>query len=365
MTADLSRIHSVVEFEASARRAMDAAAFDYVAGGSWDEVSLAANEAAWRGYRLRPRVLVDVTGIDPGTTMLGESVSMPLAIAPMAVHGLAHPAAEIATAKAAAGAGVPFTLSTMASRSIEEVATAVPDATRWFQLYVQADPGRTRELVTRAAAGGYGAIMLTVDLPRLGYRQRDRRSAFRLSELGNFVDAPPSHARGVHVEGSVGEDGQDVALTWGDLATIRSWSSLKLILKGILTADDAVLAVGHGVDAIVVSNHGARQLDRTAAPIDVLGEVVAAADGRVEVWVDGGVRRGLDIVIARALGARGVMVGRPIIWALACGGQAGVARALAILREEFEIALALIGARTPADLSPSHVVAPTPLPSDP
>jgi 4-hydroxymandelate oxidase len=365
MTIDLARIHAIADFEASARRAMDAAAFDYVAGGSWDEVSLAENLAAWRRYRVMPRVLVDVGEIDTATTMLGRPVAVPLAIAPMAVHGIAHPAAEIGSARAAAGAGVPFTLSTMSSRSIEEVASAAPDATRWFQLYAQADPGRTRELVTRAEAAGYDAIMLTVDLPRLGYRQRDRRSGFTLTGLGNFGDAPPTHAGGIHADAELGEGQLEVALTWEDLATIRSWSSLKLVLKGILSPDDAAIAAENGADAIVVSNHGARQLDRTTAPIDALVRVVEAVADRTEVWVDGGVRRGLDIAIALALGARGVLVGRPVIWALASGGEPGVTRALSILREEFEIALALLGARTPADLVRSHVVTPSPLPSDP
>ena len=195
---DLARIHALDEFEAAARGAMDAAAFDYVAGGSWDEISLADNLAAWRRYRLVPRVLVEAATVDPATTILGGAVSMPLAIAPMAVHGLAHPSAETASARAAADAGIPFTLSTMASHSIEDVAAAAPAGRRWFQLYAQADPGRSRELVARAEDAGFGAIMLTVDLPRLGYRVRDRRSGFQVTGLGNFADAPPTHAAGVH-----------------------------------------------------------------------------------------------------------------------------------------------------------------------
>jgi 4-hydroxymandelate oxidase len=361
---DLGAIHSIDEFEAGARLAMDPAAFDYVAGGSWDEVSLADNVAAWRRYRVVPRVLVDVASIDTSTTMLGRPVAMPLAIAPMAVHGLAHASAEAATARAAAEAGIPFTLSTMASSSIEDVAAAAPAGMRWFQLYAQADPGRSRELVRRAEDAGYGAIMLTVDLPRLGYRQRDRRSGFTLTGLGNFSDAPPTHAAGVHAGGpAIGEGQLGVGLTWDDLATIRGWTGLPLVLKGILSPDDATIAVELGLDAVVVSNHGARQLDRTPAPIDVLGEVVDAVDGRLEVWVDGGVRRGLDIVIALGLGARGVLVGRPIVWALASGGQDAVARALAILREELEIALALLGTPTPAAIAPAHVRPPASVPS--
>jgi 4-hydroxymandelate oxidase len=362
---DLGRIVTLAEFESFARLAMEPAAFDYIAGGAWDELSLRDNDAAWHRYRLRPRVLVDVGGVDPSSTMVGTATSMPLAIAPMAVHGLAHPDGEIATARAAAAAGVPFMLSTTASRSIEEVASGAPDAHRWFQLYVQADAGRTRELVERAEAARYRAIVLTVDLPRLGFRERDRRSGFELPRLGNFeIAAPATHAGGIHVDGFEMLDRQlEVGLTWDDLAAIRSWSSLPFVLKGIMTAEDAVLAVEAGVDAIVVSNHGARQLDRTQAPIDVLDDVVAAVGGRTEVWVDGGVRRGLDIAIALGLGARAVLIGRPILWALATGGEAGVARALTILREEFEITLALLGARTPAAITRGHVERPSSLPS--
>jgi 4-hydroxymandelate oxidase len=344
-TADLARIVNLHEFERHAAASMAPSAYDYVAGGSWDEVSLGEVDTAWRRYRLRPRVLVDVSRIDPSTTLLGAPAAFPVATAPMAVQGLAHPEGEIATARAAAAAGVPFTLSTMSSCSIEEVAEAAPDGVRWFQLYTQAHPGRSRSLVERAAAAGYSAVVLTVDLPVLGYRERDRRHVFELPRLGNFAGEPLSPLHG--------DPGP--SLTWDDLATIRSWSGLPLVLKGIMTAEDARLAAEHGADGIVVSSHGARQLDRVAAPIDVLEEVVAAVAGRAEVWVDGGVRRGLDIAIALALGARGVLVGRPILWALAAGGQNGVERALAILREEFEITLALLGAATPAAIRREHV----------
>jgi 4-hydroxymandelate oxidase len=344
---DLAQLVSLREFEALAAQAVEPAAFGYIAGGAWDELSLAENDAAWLRYRLRPRVLVDVSRIDPSTTLLGAPAAFPVAIAPMAVQGLAHPDGEVATARAAAAAGIPFALSTTSTCSIEDVAEAAPDGTRWFQLYTQADRGRSRALVERAADAGYSAIVLTVDLPVLGYRQRDRLNAFDLSvvPLGNFG------------EEGIGPTHKDPAptLTWDDLAEIRRWSSLPLMLKGILASEDAQLAVEHGVDGIVVSNHGARQLDRVPAPVEVLQEVVEAVDGRAEIWVDGGVRRGLDIAIALALGARGVLVGRPILWALAAGGQAGVERALAILREEFEITLTLLGTPTPAAITSEHV----------
>jgi len=359
----LARVVSLADFEPLARLVMDPAAFDYVAGGAWDELTLAENYAAWRRRRLRPRVLVDVSQVDASTTMLGQPTSLPLAIAPMAAEGLAHPDAEVAVARAAANAGVPFILSTMSSRPMEEVAAGAPDGVRWFQLYTQVDPGRSRELVQRAEVAGYSAIVVTVDLPVLGYRERDRRSGFDLvGPHGNFADpeAVATHAGGIHAPGL--GDGfarieEDIltGLAWDDLATIRSWSSLPLVVKGIMTGEDARLAAEHSVDGIVVSNHGARQLDRVAAPLDVLEEVVAAVDGRAEVWVDGGVRRGLDLAIARALGARGVLIGRPFFWALAAGGQAAVERALAILREEFEITLALLGTPTPDAIGPAHV----------
>jgi isopentenyl diphosphate isomerase/L-lactate dehydrogenase-like FMN-dependent dehydrogenase len=354
---DLTRIVRLADFEPLARAAIEPAAYDYIAGGASDEVTLAENEAAWSRRLFRPRVLVDVASVDPSTTLLGAASSMPVAIAPMSIHVLAHHEAEIATARAAAAAGVPFTLSTMASRSMEDVAEAAPDGIRWFQLYVQRDPERTRSLVERAAAAGYTAIVLTADLSVLGYRDRDRRSGFEMTSLGNFVDRLPTH-RPV----GLGRDGRTEAtvkprtLTWADLGTIRSWSSLPIVLKGILTAEDARLAVEHGVDGIVVSNHGARQLDRVQAGVDALPAVVAEVAGRCEVWVDGGVRRGLDIAVALALGARGVLVGRPMLWALAAGGQAGVEHALRLLREEFEVTLALLGTPTPAAITRDHLV---------
>lgn len=356
---DLGRIVKLAEFEPLARAVMEPTAYDYVAGGGWDEQSLAEAEAAWRSRRLRPRVLVDVSQVDPSTTMAGSRVLLPVGIAPMAAHGLAHPDAEIATARAAAAAGVPIAVSTMSSRSIEDIAAASPDGLRWFQLYVQHEPGRTRDLVDRAEAAGYGAILVTVDLPVLGYRDRDLRTGFDLSEgLGNFPDVGPdhgSHDRSAAAGFRVVTDELDHALVWSDIATIRSWTTLPVLLKGILTAEDARLAVDHDVQGIVVSNHGGRQLDRAVAPADALGEVVAAVDGRVEVWVDGGVRRGLDVLTALALGARGVLVGRPILYALATAGEAGVARALEILRQETIIAMALLGTPTVADVTRDHV----------
>ncbi|MFL5770204.1 MAG: alpha-hydroxy-acid oxidizing protein, partial [Chloroflexota bacterium] len=268
---ELAAAITVADFRPLAERVVETPFWDYIEGGSWDEVSLAENDAAWLSYRFRPRVLVDVSRIEPSSTFLGGPSSMPVAIAPMAAHGLAHPDAEIATARAAAAAGIPFISSTMSTASMEQIASAAPDATRFFQLYVQVDEGRTRSFVERAAAAGYGAIVVTVDLPELGYRDRDRRSGFDLDvPHGNFSDGPgPTH--GGHGDDSLEGEGEgegisdDVEtddlwlaknLTWDSLATIRSWSSLPLVLKGIMTGEDARLAAAHGVDAIVVSNHG-------------------------------------------------------------------------------------------------------------
>ena len=339
----LAGVHRLADFEPLARAAMDPAGFEFIAGGSWDEVSLAENEAAWLRYRFRPRVLVDVTDANPSTTILDAPSVLPLAIAPTAFHSLAHPDAELATARAAAAFGVPFILSTSSSRAMEDVAAAAPDAVRWFQLYLQDAPGLSRSLVERAEGCGYTAIVLTVDLAAFGYRERDMRSAFQAPFLANLGADVPSPVR------------TRATTTWASLAEIRSWTSLPIVVKGILTGEDARLAADHGVDGIVVSNHGARQLDRSPAPVDVLAEVIGAVGDRPEVWVDGGVRRGLDVAIALALGARAVLVGRPIVYALAAGGQAGVERALAILLDEFDIAMRLLGVTTPEAIGPEHL----------
>ena len=350
-TIDLSWIVSLADFEAVAAERMEPAAFGYVAGGSWDEITLAENVEAWRRYRLRPRMLRDVRSVDVSGSFLGRRAALPVAVAPMAVQALAHPDGELAMAAAAAAAGIPYCLSTTSSRSIEEVAAAIAGAEWWFQLYLVADLGFTRSLVERAAAAGARAIVLTVDLPVLAYRERDRRSGFELPPLANLVEAEGA-ARGRY--GGI-EDQRALGLTWADLEAIKGWSDLPLVLKGILTAEDARLSVEAGATAVVVSNHGARQLDRVPAAVDVLEEIAQAVGGQVEVWVDGGVRRGLDVLIARALGATGVLIGRPFFWALAAGGQAGVERAIAILREELELALPLLGVASLGEIGRGHV----------
>lgn len=343
-----------------ARERMAPAAWDYVASGAWDEISLAESEAAWRAVRLVPRVLVDVARVDTSTTLLGAPAAVPWAVAPMAAQALAHPDAELAVARAAAAAGVPLILSTVSSASLEEVAAAAPDGVRFFQLYTQRDWGVTRSLVERAAAAGYRGLVVTVDLPVVGYREADLRNGFTLDvPLGNLPggratdeDAPVPGGLAI-MDGVAGS-----TLTWSDIERIASWSNLPLVLKGILAADDARRAVDAGAAAVVVSNHGARQLDRTVAPLRAVPGIVDAVAGRAEVWVDGGVRRGLDLAIARALGARAVLVGRPVYWGLATAGEAGVARVASILDEELRRAMALLGAPTLDDLRPEMVVLP-------
>jgi 4-hydroxymandelate oxidase len=339
------------DFEPLARARMDAGAFDYVAGGAGDETTLGENRAAFARWRLRPRVLVDVATVDPSTTLLGSPVALPVALAPTARQRLAHRDGEVAVARAAASADVLQCLSTMSSCSLEDVAAAARGP-RWFQLYVHKRRAATAALVERAAAAGYGAIVLTVDFPVPGRRERELRSGFDLEwgGLGNF----PELGGGVEFLPLMAEL-HEQRLTWRDLAWVRGLAALPLVVKGILTAEDARLAVEHGAAGIVVSNHGGRQLDRTSATIDVLEEIVDAVAGRAEVYLDGGVRRGTDVLVALALGARAVFVGRPHVFALAANGEAGVAAMLGIVRDELENAMRLLGTPRLADVGRAHV----------
>ena len=344
----------VADYEQLAEARLDSGAFGYYAGGAGDEQALAGNVAAWSRLRLRPRVLVDVTEVSTATTVLGAPVSMPLLVAPTAIQRLAHPEGEPGMARAAAAAGTVMCLSTLATASLEEVAAAAPEGRRWFQLYVFRDRGVTRSFVDQAVEHGYGAIVLTVDAPRLGRRERDLRSGFRVPEeitvpsvaaTGGWAGATP-----LELLGAI-----DASLTWDDLEDLRSYSPLPFLLKGIQTGEDAALACEHGVDAIVVSNHGGRQLDAVAATADLLPEVVEAVAGRLEVYVDGGIRRGADVVRALALGARAALAGRAPLWGLACDGAVGAQRVLELMRDEIELALALCGATSPEQVKRSHV----------
>lgn len=355
---------SIADIERIAAERMSPEAWDYVAGAAEDELTLGEMVAAFRRRRFVPRVLRDTSGLDTRVTLLGREVAMPIGVSPVAAQALAHPDAEVATACAAAAAGAMFCLSTVSSRSIEEVAAAVPpDAPRWFQLYVNEDVRFTRRLVERAAAAGYQAIVLTADLPVLGYREREKRRGWELDvPLGNFAGAEGEAAAGeaVDEEGDVDLDRlldmRHVGLTWDGLAPIRSWTSLPLVVKGVLHPDDARLAVEHGAAAVWVSNHGGRQLDRGIPSLDALETVVEAVAGRAEVYVDSGVRRGSDVLVARALGATAVFAGRPFVFGLGAAGEAGVARAFEVLREQLERSMTLLGVRSLADVRREHVV---------
>jgi 4-hydroxymandelate oxidase len=340
---------NLLELEDLAREKMPQGAFDYMAGGAQDEVTLRANRAAFERISLRYRVLTDVSRCDSSTTVLGEEIALPVLIAPVALQAMAHEEAEIATTRAAGGAGTIMVLSTVATTSIEEVAESATGPL-WFQLYVQKDRGATAALVKRAEAAGCSALMLTVDAPRLGRRERDLRNAYHPPAdlmAKNLLPAKLKRLPKAIAEQDLTQRLQswlDDSLSWKDIEWLRSLTGMPLLIKGIVRADDAVLAVEHGAAGIVVSNHGGRQLDTAVATIDVLEEVVSAVDGRAEVLVDGGIRRGTDIVKAIALGAKAVLVGRPVVWGLAIDGEQGVARVLEILRDELDLAMALCGA---------------------
>ncbi len=335
---------NISEFEALARARMEPVEWDFYTGGSDDEVTLRTTRAAFERIRLRPRVLVDVSACDLRTTVLGTRVSMPVLVAPMAFHGLAHPEGECETARAAGESGTLMVTSTTSNRSLEEIA-ATASGPLWFQLYTYGGFEISASLVKRAEAAGYRAIVLTVDLPRVGRRERDIRNNFNLpSRLfeGNFagIDIP---------------DDTFVTLTWESIAWLRGVTSLPIVIKGILTTEDAQLAAEHGVDGIVVSNHGGRQLDTTLPAIEALPDVVEAVAGRCEVYMDGGIRRGTDVLKALALGARAVLLGRPVLWGLAANGAAGVRHVLEMLRDELELAMVLSGRPTLASIDRSLV----------
>jgi 4-hydroxymandelate oxidase len=341
---------TVAEYEPLARARVDHGAWDYQAGGAGDEVSLADNRAAWDRIRLRPRVLVDVSSRTTATTALGADLAHPIVVAPMADHSLSHPDGERATARGAAATGGVFTLSTISSVSMEDVAAAAPVGPRWFQLYAPADREACRGLVERAAAAGYSAVAVTVDLPMPGNRERDRRSGFEI-DLGTHLppEQPVDPETGIVVLPT---------LDWDDLAWLRSVCPIPLLAKGILRADDAARAVDAGIDGVWVSNHGGRQLDTAIAPADALPEIADAVGERALLIVDGGVRRGIDVLKGIALGADLVAIGRPVLWGLAVGGADGVQHVLELLRDELSLAMALAGCRSIEEITPDLLVRP-------
>jgi isopentenyl diphosphate isomerase/L-lactate dehydrogenase-like FMN-dependent dehydrogenase len=342
---------NVRDYERLAEEKLAPGAFGYFAGGAGDEWTLRDNVEAYGRYRLRPRVLVDVTEVTTRTSVLGTDVSMPLLVAPTALQRMAHPDGELATARAAAAAGTVMCLSTIATATAREVAETAPDAPRWFQLYVLRDEARTRALLEDAAALGYSAVVLTADTPYLGRRERDVRNAFSIPADLVVPNMPAPEVGSLHRQ----FESMSAGVTWRDVERIASISGLPVLVKGVLTAEDALLAVEHGAAGIVVSNHGGRQLDGVPATLDALPEVVDAVGGRVEVLLDGGIRRGTDVLKALALGAKAAMAGRAVLWGLAVEGEAGVGRVLKLLRAEIELGLALLGCRSPDEVGSAHV----------
>jgi 4-hydroxymandelate oxidase len=339
---------NVWDYERLAAERLDPGAHGYYAGGAGDELTLRDNVEAYQRWVLRPRMLVDVDACSTATTVLGQNVSMPLLVAPVAFQRVAHPDGEVATARAAGAAGTIMCLSTLATSSPAEVAAV--GGPRWFQLYVFRDEGVTRELIAQARDGGYGALVLTIDAPVRGNRERDARTAFAIP-AGVTV---ASLGRGGLTPQQVFEM-ISPSLTWHDVERIAAEAGMPLLVKGVLTAEDAVLACEHGAAGIVVSNHGGRQLDGVAATIDALPEVVEAVEGRVEVLVDGGIRRGSDVVKALALGARAALAGRAVLWGLAANGEEGARHVLEILRSEVLNALQLLGCVSPAEVGRDRI----------
>ncbi|CAI0548486.1 unnamed protein product [Linum tenue] len=355
----MEEITNVMEYEEIARQKLPKMVYDYYASGAEDQWTLKENRNAFSRILFRPRILVDVSNIDMTTTVLGFKISMPIMIAPTAMQKMAHPDGENATARAASAADTIMTLSSWATSSVEEVASTGPGI-RFFQLYVYKDRNVVAQLVRRAERAGFKAIALTVDTPRLGRREADIKNrtckicklhSVLLSQLC-FFSPPQTSDSGLasYVAGQV-----DRTLSWKDVKWLQTITSLPILVKGVLTAEDAKLAVQNGAAGIIVSNHGARQLDYVPATITALEEVVKAAQGRVPVFLDGGVRRGTDVFKALALGASGVFIGRPVLFSLAADGEAGVRKVLQMLRDELELTMALSGCTSLKEITRSHI----------
>ena len=346
------------EFESAARATLPTMTYDFIAGGADDERSVAANRAAFCGRALRNRVLVNVATRDTRTALLGLDLPHPIVLAPTALHKVAHPEGEVATSRGAAAAGALYTVSTATSTRLEDIAQAAPDGPRWFQLYHLGAREASEQLIAHAIATGHRAIALTVDVPLLGRRERDLRNAFALPDgvaMAHAYEpawAPPGEDRSRGWASPIAS----ANLTWADLAWIREAAGgVPVLLKGIVRGDDARRALDRGVDGIWVSNHGGRQLDGAIATLDALVEVVAAVGGRCPVIVDGGIRRGTDVLKALALGADAIAIGRPQMYGLAIGGAGGVQRVVELLRAELDLAMALVGAPALADLTPDLI----------
>ena len=353
-SATVEQLLTVDDAERLAEQAVTPEAWSYIVGGAGDERTLRWNREAFSRFRFRPRVLVDVTEVATQTTVLGTPVSMPALVAPMAFQQIAHEEGEAAMARGAGAAGTLMCVSTVATTTPEEIATAAPGAPRWLQIYVFRDRGVSDDVIERALAAGFTALVLTADLPVYGIRHRESRTGFEAPE----DDVPAivaARARGGEKEGHHSLGLLESGLEWEYVTELRERWNVPVVVKGLVTAEDADIACTYGAAGVVVSNHGGRQLDGAIASLEALPEVVEAVGDRAEVYLDGGVRRGTDVVMALALGARAVLVGRPALYGLAFGGSKGVEQVLEILREETENALALLGCRSPAEVTAAHV----------
>ncbi|MGP0031491.1 MAG: alpha-hydroxy acid oxidase [Acidimicrobiales bacterium] len=343
--------------EEQARMLLEPGVYNFYAGGADDELTLTDNQAAWSEVRFRPRVLRDVHEISTSTTVLGVPIALPVLVAPVAHQRMAHPGGESAMARGAAAADTVMVVSTRSSLPLEEVAQAAPLAPHWLQVYVLRDRGWTADLVDRARESGYGALVLTVDTPRLGHHRRETLDGFRLPADFGWANAPRDIPRAErHRWEASGHLDQTTDLTFDDIGWLADRSGLPVIAKGVLRGDDARACLDAGAQAVIVSNHGGRQLDGAVATARALPDVVEAVEGRAQVLVDGGIRRGTDVVRALALGAAAVLVGRPALWALTVGGSEGVAAVLGELRAQLELAMSLCGAARVGDLTADLVI---------
>ncbi|KAL1490434.1 hypothetical protein ABEB36_013129 [Hypothenemus hampei] len=353
----------VKDFEDYAHQVLPRDTLDYYRSGAGREETLKSNRTSFSKYKIRPRCLRDVSRRDLSSIILGQTVSMPIGISPSAMQRMAHPEGECANVRAAEAMGTVYTLSTIATSSIEEVAKAAPGAIKWFQLYIYRDRSITKKLIKRAENAGFKALVLTVDTPMFGLRVADMKNEFKLPphlRLANFQGdhSITVNGKGTNTGSALNNLGDlfDPSLTWDDIKWLKSITHLPLVLKGILTAEDAFLAANAGVAGILVSNHGARQVDGWPASIEALSEVVNAVGDRVEIFMDGGITDGTDVFKALALGAKMVFIGRPALWGLACGGEEGVKQILSILRTEFEYAMAISGCPSVRNIERSMVV---------
>ncbi|MGA6948021.1 MAG: alpha-hydroxy acid oxidase [Solirubrobacterales bacterium] len=344
----------MADLERLAAERLEPGTHGYFAGGAGDERTLRRNAEAYENWELLSRVLVDVSGVSTRATVLGAELEMPILVGPVAFQLLAHADGEAGMARAAKEAGTVMCLSSLTSTRPAEVAEAAPGGRLWMQVYLFRDRGVTRAMVEEAAEAGYEALLLTVDAPYAGRRERDLRTGFQV----------PAEIRAPAIEAAVGHRSLttaevfglvDPSITWNDLEQLCGEFDLPILVKGLITGEDAALAVEHGAAGVVVSNHGGRQLDNAPATIDALPEVVEAVAGRIPVVIDGGIRRGTDVAVALAIGAEAVLIGRPALWGLAVDGEAGAGRALGMLADELRLALALLGAPSPSALGPDHV----------